>query len=104
MCRRVSWWDEYTHDLPVIIGHYWRRLRPLQRASAQNEPRDLFAGVAPQAWLGPKHNVFCVDYSVGGRYGERHAGLPGANTHLCALRWPERQLWGETGPVPPDPR
>jgi hypothetical protein len=102
MCQRVRWWEEYTDEPSVIIGHYWRRLRPGLHTPAEGEPRNLFGGLAPQAWLGPRHNVFCVDYSVGGRYRERHGGLPGTHTHLCALRWPERQLWGESGPVPPD--
>jgi hypothetical protein len=99
MCDRVRWWDEYTETTPVIIGHYWRRLRPAVGCRRSDHPPDIFAGVGPQAWMGPGHNVFCVDYSVGGRFEERPVGKAGANTHLCALRWPERQLWGERGPV-----
>jgi hypothetical protein len=101
MCDRVRWWEEYIEATPVIIGHYWRRLHPCAQHHAADHPPDTFAGVGPQSWMGPRHNVFCVDYSVGGRYEERPAGKAGTNTHLCALRWPERRLWGETGPVPP---
>jgi hypothetical protein len=23
--ERVGWWEEYQEDIPVIVGHYWRR-------------------------------------------------------------------------------
>jgi hypothetical protein len=102
MTDRVRWWDEYTEEPAVVIGHYWRRLRAAAHgAHAPGRPPDVFAGVGPLEWIGPRKNVFCVDYSVGGRYEERPKGTAGLNTHLCALRWPERQLWGENGPVSP---
>jgi hypothetical protein len=100
MCDRVRWWEEYTEEPAVIIGHYWRRLLPAA-PSARGTAPDVFEGVGPHEWMGPRRNVFCVDYSVGGRYLERHHGITAFSTQLCALRWPERQLWGEGGPVPP---
>ena len=71
---------------------------PLDRAQLGKGDPDLFEGIDPTAWLGPRGNVFCVDFSVGGRYQERRAGeSPGARTRLAALRWPERQLVLDTG-------
>lgn len=96
--ERVRWWDEYTDEVPVVVGHYWRQFLPLDRAQLGKGDPDLFDGVDPTAWLGPRGNVFCIDFSVGGRYQERRAGeAPGARTRLAALRWPERQLVLDTG-------
>ena len=95
--QRVPWWDEYTDVTPVVVGHYWRQYLPLDRAALDKGDADLFAGIAPNAWLGPRGNVFCTDFSVGGRYQERHAGEPGARTRLAVLRWPERELVFDTG-------
>lgn len=94
MCDRVPWWETYEEAPVVVIGHYWRRLRP----GAGHLP-DLFAGTGPFDWLGPRGNVFCIDYSVGGRYKERNRGRTVFDTQLCALRWPEREIWGEKGPL-----
>jgi hypothetical protein len=102
MCDRVRWWDEYTDEACVIIGHYWRRLQPVAAFGHESSPPEVFGGIAPHDWLGPRRNVFCVDYSVGGRYLERKRGATTFSTRLCALRWPERQLCGESGPVSPD--
>jgi hypothetical protein len=96
--ERVRWWDDYADDLPVVVGHYWRQFLPLDRAQLGKGDSDLFDGTPPTSWLGPRGNVFCVDYSVGGRYQERRAGsTPGARTRLGALRWPERELMLDTG-------
>ena len=38
------------------------------------EQLDMFAHIAPFAWHGKRHNVFCVDYSVGARWSARRAG------------------------------
>ena len=47
----------------------------------------------PLAWHGQRANVFCVDYSVGGRWQarQRHAPLT-REFKLAALQWPERTL------------
>jgi hypothetical protein len=95
--QRVPWWDEYDHPVPVVVGHYWRRLQPVERMVAGNGDADLFADIAPTAWHGARSNVFCVDFSVGGRYRERIDGQTGATTHLAALRWPERELVLDSG-------
>jgi hypothetical protein len=49
-------------------------------------------------WMGPRGNVFCVDYSVGGRYAERaRGGGPPWQTRLAALRWPDCELVFDDG-------
>ena len=47
--------------------------------------------------------MYCVDYSVGRRFTERHRGVSdGFTGGLAALRWPERTLVfdDEAGPRP----
>lgn len=96
--ERVAWWDEYNHPTPVVVGHYWRRVNPIDRASVGKGDPDLFAETHPLHWHGQRRNVFCVDYSVGGRWRERKDGLPvGQNFKLAALRWPERVLQFDDG-------
>jgi len=91
--ERFAWWNEYSDDIPVVVGHFWRRF-----SGASHDPENLFSGVAPESWHGVKNNVFCVDFSVGGRFLERHKNLPlGQDTQLVALRWPENILMLEDG-------
>jgi hypothetical protein len=102
MVDRVRWWEDYRDAIPVICGHYWRRVMPPIPGGHASTKADLFEGAAPTAWLGPDSNVFCVDYSIGGRYEERKRGRSGSHhTALMAMRWPERELWGELGRVEP---
>jgi hypothetical protein len=95
---RVAWWDEYDQAIPVVVGHYWRRLNPMERASIGKEDSDLFADTSPLHWHGKRHNVFCVDFSVGGRWAARKAG-DSLHQHfkLAALRWPENVLQFDDG-------
>lgn len=97
MCDRVRWWDEYEEAVPVVIGHYWRQVAPVSGSSHASSKPELFGETAPTDWLGAKSNVFCVDFSVGARYQERKSGGNEFGTRLAALRWPERELWFETG-------
>lgn len=91
--ERVAWWDHYDQPTPVVVGHYWRRRHPIDRASVGKEDGDLFAGIAPLAWHGRRGNVFCVDYSVGGSWSARRSEVkPEPHFRLAALRWPERVL------------
>jgi hypothetical protein len=99
MCDRVPWWQEYAEESAVVIGHYWRQLRPITESDHASSKPDLFAGTGPLDWLGPRRNVYCVDFSVGARYEERKGGATDFETMLCAMRWPERELWGENGVV-----
>jgi hypothetical protein len=67
-------------------------------AALTPEEAGLFGHTPPFAWHGQRHNVFCVDYSVGGRWRARKAGLPrDPQYRLAALRWPERTLLFEDG-------
>lgn len=99
MVDRVPWWNEYTDAVPVVVGHYWRRWVPIRGSDHAATKPDVFADASPDAWLGPGRNVFCVDYSIGARYEERKRGKAEFATRLMAVRWPERELWGETGRV-----
>lgn len=96
--ERVRWWDHYTDPVPVVVGHYWRRWVPADPAGLGKGGPDLFAGIDPLAWHGARGNVYCVDFSAGGRFHERAQGLPvGATTRLAALQWPERTVTLDTG-------
>jgi len=95
MCERVQWWNEYTDDVSVIVGHYWRSA--VQGPNVSGGKRELFDDVHFNEWSGPKRNVFCVDFSVGGRYRERARNVSEFATRLGAVRWPERQLVFEDG-------
>ncbi|MEO7887742.1 MAG: metallophosphoesterase [Polaromonas sp.] len=97
--ERVAWWDEYSDAVPVVVGHYWRRVHEIDRMTVGKGDADLFAGVSPYAWHGKLGNVFCVDFSVGGRWTERKDGkkVHGKNFRLAALRWPENTLQFDDG-------
>lgn len=95
---RVKWWDEYDDIVPVVIGHYWRRYHPDADTSQAKAELGMFDEIHARAWHGKRNNVFCVDYSVGGRWSERKlAGNPISNFKLAALRWPERVLIFDDG-------
>ncbi len=95
---RVSWWDDYDEPVPVVIGHYWRLIKPMNSA---NMPRytQLFKDIAPNAWHGKRHNVFCIDYSVGARWRDRKASrsVEQSRFRLAALQWPENRLVFDSG-------
>ncbi|KKW67148.1 metallophosphoesterase [Lampropedia cohaerens] len=107
--ERQPWWDRYEAPTPVVIGHYWRMWRDPQRpaalapateAASAPPDGDLFACVPSNAWHGLRHNVFCVDYSVGARWSERLQGRTDPSQsrfRLAALRWPERTLVFDDG-------
>ena len=100
--KRVQWWDSYDDTTPVVIGHYWRRLNQADRAALGKEDPDLFENTHPFAWHGKHKNVFCVDFSVGGRWTERKAGkVVGNDFKLAALRWPERVVLFDDGQTRP---
>ena len=96
--ERMAWWNAYTDSQAVVIGHYWRRLHPPSVPVHGKQEENLFGQTAPLAWHGPRGNVFCVDYSVGGRWVARRAGeAHDERFNLAALRWPERTLMFEDG-------
>ena len=87
--QRYDWWNNYTDEPAVVVGHYWRR-----RAGAwvSGKP-DSWSTERFSDWTGPGRNVFCVDYSAGRRFIERARGsTEGFSGGLAALRWPERTL------------
>jgi len=98
MTNRSRWWSDYREEPAVLVGHYWRRdarAKPEYVTGDWDYPLEDYG---PYEWMGPKRNVFCVDYSVGGRYAERaRGGAPPFQTRLAALRWPERELQFDDG-------
>lgn len=87
--RRYDWWNHYDEAPAVVVGHYWRRR---DGARVEGKP-DTWQTPGSADWTGPRGNVFCVDYSVGRRFVERHGGRgAGFEGALAALRWPEREL------------
>lgn len=88
MCDRVRWWDAYVDRPAVVVGHYWRQLEPIPHAEHGASKPELFPHTAPEEWLGPDRNVYCVDFSVGARYQERQSGALSFSTRLAAMRLP----------------
>ncbi len=98
--QRVAWWDRYEDAVPVVVGHYWRRLEAVDRSATGKGDADLFAATDPLHWHGRRGNVFCVDFSVGGRWATRlDPRNPAGAYRLAALRWPERILQFDDGSV-----
>lgn len=96
--ERRRWWDEYGEGVPVVVGHYWRQFARVDSAALGKHDENLFLDLEPTAWHGRDANVFCVDYSAGGRFLERplaRGAVP--RSRLGALRWPERTLVLDTG-------
>lgn len=98
MVQRAAWWDEYASSVAVLFGHYWRWPTPDfgQRYGKFNH--NPFPGTVFNQWLGPRASAFCLDYSIGARYTERH-DWPGEpfTSRLGAVRWPERELLFDDG-------
>lgn len=98
MTDRVRWWEDYQEAPAVVVGHYWRTDARGAVGAAGTGPDGVFGGYAAYAWMGPRRNVYCVDYSVGKRYHERLAGRGAPyESRLAALRWPERELVFDDG-------
>jgi len=96
--ERAPWWADYTDPIPVLFGHYWRRWNHAPSKPKTPFGPNLFYGIPPDAWFGAANQVFCCDFSVGGRFVERKAGRhSGFEGRLGALRWPERDLYFDDG-------
>jgi hypothetical protein len=94
--ERVPWWQDYQDDSDVIFGHYWRAIDPENRAVKRGPY--LFGEHTYQQALGPKHNAYCVDYSVGYRNVARAKGdATERSTALAAMRYPEHELMLDDG-------
>lgn len=95
--ERTDWWRFYDEDVPVIVGHYWRKLNPENWDLSEDY---LFSDIPVTSWHGAKLNVFCVDYSAGAGFMERRDGsTPGTKSNLLALRLPENVLVDSLGVV-----
>jgi len=103
MAQRSRWWDSYEDDVPVVIGHFWRRFDSSAQRISGVSGRDVFAGVPSHAWMGRKKNVYCVDYSVGLLHRERRNATPVDEYQgkLAALRYPEWEVHHDDGTVVP---
>jgi len=97
MVERVKWWQRYDEPTPVIIGHYWRRFSQARTVFSDKYGPDLFAGVEPHHWMGKRNNVYCVDFSVGGRYAQRKENEPAHLCSLAAVRVPEWEVMHDSG-------
>ena len=98
MVERCRWWDDYSDQVPVVIGHFWRLFDAQARRIAGMFGPDVFAGVPSHAWMGQQRNVYCVDYSVGQRQQERqHYAGEDFHGKLAALRFPEWQVVHDDG-------
>ena len=98
MTNRSRWWQHYQEAIPVLIGHYWRRDARATPADVTGDWDYPLEDYGPYEWMGPRRNVFCLDYAVGGRYVERaRGGQPPFTCRLAAMRWPERELVFDDG-------
>ncbi len=98
MTNRTRWWQDYRDEPTVLIGHYWRRDARATPADVTGDWDYPLGDYEPYDWMGPRRNVFCLDYSVGGRYIERARGRTAPfMCRLAAMRWPERELVFDDG-------
>lgn len=91
--ERVPWWKHYNGEIPVLFGHYWRWFDPqIHPILSEGEP-NLHDDRPPSTAIASHHKAFCVDFSVGARYKERHFELRDKfHGRLAAVRWPERTV------------
>lgn len=94
--ERIPWWNTYREPQPVVIGHFWRAFSTTPGDRYGVFGQDVLAGVAPHDWMGLRHNVYCVDYSVGKRHLERSDRVAN-DGKLAALRFPEWQVVHDDG-------
>jgi len=95
--ERVLWWKTYDNEIPVVIGHYWRRFHHLTASAPGKFGPDLLEGIEPHYWMGKRNNVYCIDFSVGARASERAKGKSEKMHRLAALRWPEKEVLFDDG-------
>jgi hypothetical protein len=90
---RVAWWREYTGEAPVLFGHYWRWWDPAIHAILSKGETQLFADDPVGPYMAEHHQAFCVDFSVGSRYKQRHRNqTEDFHGRLAAMRWPEHEI------------
>lgn len=86
MATRDRWWEAYDEDVAVIMGHYWR-IWDHDNPPRGKEDRGDFHKDHRTRWLGPRGNVYCVDFSAGIRFQARSGFGELAQSRLAALRW-----------------
>ena len=91
--------NAYEESTPVIIGHYWRRFTHARTVFSDKYGPDLFTGIKPHHWMGKRNNVYCVDFSVGGRYAQREEQEPEHLCSLAAVRVPEWEVMHDSGEI-----
>jgi hypothetical protein len=99
--KRVTWWDSYQDHKKVVVGHYWRKRfapKPNLMLIDKKDVPVLFRYDQPYHWLG-NDQVMCIDYSIGQSFFEREHGILDGESGmaLCAMRWPEEELWFHDG-------
>lgn len=99
MVERVKWWQRYDDPVPVVVGHYWRRYGDAKAVYFDKFGPDLFAGIEMHHCMGLRRNVYCVDFSVGGRYAQRADHQPLHMCRLAAVRVPEWQVVYDHGDI-----
>ena len=87
MARRHRWWEDYSGDKPVVVGHYWRVWDEVDPPPSLSRPADAPPREPRTAWLGPRGRVYCVDFSVGLRFQARSGYGREEQSRLAALRW-----------------
>lgn len=103
MFYRSQWWNTYSDETPVVIGHFWRRFDDAAARVSGVFGKDVLEGIPSHAWMGLNENVYCVDYSVGQRHIERRETRGTSEFHgkLAALRLPECEVLHDDGEVIP---
>lgn len=103
MYYRSQWWNTYSDEKPVVIGHFWRQFDDAVERVSGVFGKDVLEGIPSHAWMGSKENVYCVDYSVGQRHLERRGSEGRGEFHgkLAALRLPECEVLHDDGNVIP---
>ena len=101
MFYRSQWWNTYSDEAPVVIGHFWRRFDDAVNRVSGVFGKDVLEGIPSHAWMGLKDNVYCVDYSVGQRHLERSGSEDSGSFYgkLAALRLPEYEVLHDDGNV-----
>ncbi len=104
--QRARWWEDYTDDKIVVVGHYWRKAEHPQGTIdlTPEDKRHIPSTFQPHEgsfhWLGvsetERRNVMCVDYSVGKRFLERHhkVNTGTSGSYLGAFRYTENDRQG----------
>lgn len=91
--NRVAWWHEYSGDIPVLFGHYWRWWDPTAHAHLSKGEPHLFPDDPVGPFMAEHHRAFCIDFCAGSRYRQRTLNHPEPfHGRLAAMRWPEREL------------